>query len=427
MEPPLPGPPLRIAVLGDLEGPHTRRWLRVFVEREHDVHAISYYPPVRAIPGVALHVLSEGGTARKIGPGDEPSQAIPGRSDPLLEGKGIGTDDAPRLRAGARRSLAARLPADWMRLIHALRYKRAGLRRVLDEIRPDVFHAHYVVEHGFYGAFANWHPYAVSAWGSDLLIAPRRTIGRHIASYALGKADLVTVQDPSMTSRAVELGAPAEDVHVVRLGIDALFFDGIERSVNVREDDAPPAVISDRALEPLYNVDMILRALSRVRERLPDARLIVAHEGSEAPRLIALSRELGLTDAVSFVGRLAPEQLHEALLSAHVYVSVPRSDAFSLSTMEAMASGAFPVVSALPSVEGVIRHGDNGLLVRAGDVEALTEAMYRALGDRSLRRGGVQANRALAEAEGRLEANMLAMERHYYRLAGHPIGGSEAI
>ena len=53
----LPGPPLRIAVLGDFEGLHTRRWLGVFVRRGHDVHAISYYRPSLDLPGVTVHAL----------------------------------------------------------------------------------------------------------------------------------------------------------------------------------------------------------------------------------------------------------------------------------------------------------------------------------------------------------------------------------
>jgi glycosyltransferase involved in cell wall biosynthesis len=215
-------------------------------------------------------------------------------------------------------------------------------------------------------------------------------------------------------------------VHVVRLGIDALFFDGFERSANLNAA-AHPTVISDRALEPLYNVDIVLRAFARLRRSLPEARLVVAHEGSRRAALEGLSRELGLAESVSFVGRLDPADLLAALHAAQVYVSVPRSDAFALSTMEAMAAGCFPVVSDLLSVEGMIEHGVNGLRVPAGDVEALADALQRALTDEALRRQAASINRARVEAEGRLEANMLAMERHYYRLAGHPVGGAEAI
>jgi glycosyltransferase involved in cell wall biosynthesis len=430
----LPGPPLRIAVLADFDGPHARRWLRVFVERGHDVHAISYYSPAEALAGVTLHVLRHRDAPAGAGAPDRPRP----------EGRGM-----PR-ESTAARWWRDRLPPSLLRFLHALRYRRAGLKRLVDAIAPDVFHAHYAVEHGFYGALAGFHPYVVSAWGSDLLVESHKTLGRLAARYALTRADLVTANDPSLAQRALELGVPAGHVQVVRLGIDDVFWatsppyplsvyreggsegepEGASRelSVNVRPGDSrPPTIISDRALEPLYNVDVVLHAFARVRNVLPEARLMVAHDGSLRQQLQTLAATLRLGDAVSFVGRIGPAELAKALRASHVYVSVPDSDSFALSTLEAMASGAFPVLSRLPSVTGMIEDGVNGLLVSPGDVSSLAAALQRALSDVSLRQSAAVQNRALAEAAGNLERNMLAMERLYYRLAGRPVADGEAI
>jgi glycosyltransferase involved in cell wall biosynthesis len=154
---------------------------------------------------------------------------------------------------------------------------------------------------------------------------------------------------------------------------------------------------------------------------------MVAHDGSRRQQLQMLAATLRLGDAVSFVGRIGPDELAKALRASHVYVSVPDSDSFALSTLEAMASGAFPVLSRLPSVTGMIEDGVNGLLVPPGDVSSLATALQRALSDASLRQSAAVQNRALAEAAGNLERNMLAMERLYYRLAGRPVADGEAI
>jgi glycosyltransferase involved in cell wall biosynthesis len=305
----------------------------------------------------------------------------------------------------------------------------AGLQRVLDEVQPDVFHAHYAVEHGFYGSFSGFHPYVVSTWGSDLLVESRKPFGRLIARHALSHADLVTANDVSLARRAAELGVPEDRIEIVHLGIDRLFLDAGERSVNQRpEIQQAPNVISDRALEPLYNVDVVIRGFARLRERLPGARLVVAGDGSERGRLETLARELALGESASFVGRLAPAELTEALAGAHVYVSVPSSDSLALSTVEAMAAGCFPIVGDLPSNEGWITHRVNGLVVPTRDSGRLADALFQALTDDTLRRHAMGPNRARVEAEGLRERNMLLMERHYYRLAGHPQAGSgEAI
>jgi glycosyltransferase involved in cell wall biosynthesis len=307
------------------------------------------------------------------------------------------------------------------RIAHAVRYRRAGLRRVLDEIQPDVFHAHYAVEHGFYGAFSGYHPFVVSVWGSDLLVESHTALGGRIAAWALKRADLVTGNDPSLVRRAIELGVAPEKASVVHLGIEREFLDAGAESVNLSDDDpSPPTVISDRALEPLYNVDAVLRGFAAVRGEMPGAMLLVAGRGSQEDELRRQADRMGL-DAVTFLGHLDTAPLAEALASTQVYVSVPSSDSLALSNLEAMAAGAFPIVSDLRSADGWIVQGVNGLRVPPGDVDALAAAIRRALGDPELRRTAAESNRQLVEARGLREPNMLLMERHYYRLAGHPV------
>jgi glycosyltransferase involved in cell wall biosynthesis len=296
---------------------------------------------------------------------------------------------------------------------------------VLDEIRPDVFHAHYAVEHGFYGATAGFHPYVISAWGSDLLVESHEQMGRRIARWALGKADLVTGNDASLVKRTVELGVATEKAAVVHLGIERIFLDAGASSVNLREHDAsPPTVISDRALERLYNVGLVLEAFAEARRSHPEARLTIAGTGSQRELLVAQSAaKLNLSKAVEFAGYLDAATLARRLAQAHVYVSVPSSDSLALSNLEAMAAGTFPIVSDLPSMDGWVEDGVNGLRVPPRDPGALATAIRRALGDPELRRRAAVHNRQLVEARGLREPNMLLMERHYYRLAGHPVDG----
>lgn len=394
----LPGPPLRIAVLANFESLHARRWLDVFVSRGHEVHAVSYYPPRAPLPGVTVHVLS-----------------------------GARGDGGPAPSAGAApaaaRSLAARLPVSLARIVHAWRYRRAGLRRLLDTIDPHVFHAHYVTEHCFYGAFAGYHPYVESAWGSDLLRDAQSPLGRRLAAWTLRRADLLIANDASLARRATELGLAQERVRVLHLGADAAFLAAGAGSVNLSGAEGPPVIVSLRALEPLYNVDVVLRAFARLRRAQP-ARLIIANDGSQRRRLEALARDLEIDDAVRFRGPLPPAELPALLAAAHVFVSVPSSDSFAVSTLEAMAAGAFPVLAALPSVEGWVEDGAGGLLVPPRDVHALAEALAAACLDAPLRRRAADLNRARVQARGLHEANMLLVERHYYRLAGHPIDTS---
>ncbi|MDZ4279136.1 MAG: glycosyltransferase, partial [Dehalococcoidia bacterium] len=311
--------------------------------------------------------------------------------------------------------------ANLERLLNLLRYRRAGLARAVAEISPEVLHAHYLVEHGLYATVANYHPYVVTAWGSDVLVeAARSALGRAIARFVVRRADLATANNRHMLREMVlRLGADRAWAQHIVLGVERDFLGSIEASVNVRlgAADRAPTVISTRSLDaPLYNVDVIVRAMARVRQRVP-ARLVVAGNGRLRPKLEALAFDLGLLDSVEFTGSLPQDAFRRALTDAEVFASVPSSDATSVALLQAMGVGCFPVVSDLPSQQELVEQG-RGLRVPVRDEQALADAIIQALEDRELRRSAVERNRLFVEEYGLQETNMARMEAWYYRLAG---------
>jgi glycosyltransferase involved in cell wall biosynthesis len=378
---------LRIAVLGDFDGVHTRSWLRWFVERGHEVHAVSFYPPREPLDGVTLHALR------------------PARRD-------RGAD------ASAAASSRSRLPRGPMRLAHALRYRAAGLARVLRSIEPDVVHAHYLVEHGFYGAITGVHPYVVTAWGSDVLVEPGRDpVSNLIARFTVRRADLITSNNAYMAERIVALGAPRSKVEVVTLGADRYFTLRHEESVNVRGRSAgTQSVLSTRAHEPLYNIDEIVEAFGRVVRTRPDTRLVVAHGGS---RTAALQRQASATGGrVELLGFLDRAAFRDALTDAEVFVSVPSSDGTSVALLQAMAAGCFPIVADLPTQRELVEDGVSGFRVPLHRPDILAQRIAAALADPELRRRAAVRNRELVERRGLNETEMLRMESLYRRLPG---------
>jgi glycosyltransferase involved in cell wall biosynthesis len=375
---------LRIAVLADFDGPHARSWVRWFIARGHDIHAVSFYPPRTAVEGATMHALQPGAA---------------------------GSDTLRTVRR-----TTSRVPRGPARLAHAMRYRRSGLRDVLRQIDPDVFHAHYLVEHGFYGAFAGVRPYAVTAWGSDALVEPQRDpMSRWIAKWVLGRADLVTSNNAYMAQRIVELGAPASKLEVVVLGAERYDMERAAESVNRAMDASGElTVISTRAHEPLYNIGEIIEAYGRVAHARADVKLVVAHGGSLTARLQERAREEG--GRVEFFGYLDRATFREALTNAHVFVSVPSSDGTSVALLQAMAAGAFPIVSDLPTQHEWIDDGVNGFRVPLHRPDALAERMSRALADGDLRRRAADHNRRLVEERGLNETQMARMEDLYHHL-----------
>jgi phosphatidylinositol alpha-1,6-mannosyltransferase len=118
----------------------------------------------------------------------------------------------------------------------------------------------------------------------------------------------------------------------------------------------------------------LVEAFAIVLRAVPDARLVIAGDGPEAPRLARLARTLCIGDAVSFPGWAAGPALESLYRDAWI-VAVPSlaPESFCLMAAEAMARG-IPVVAtdagALPDTVG-----EGGSIVAAGDVAGLAQAI----------------------------------------------------
>ena len=144
-----------------------------------------------------------------------------------------------------------------------------------------------------------------------------------------------------------------------------------------------PVFLSNRNLEPLYNVACVLRAFALVQRRHADARLVVAGDGSQRARLERLAAELSLRN-VEFVGRVPPAQMPALYDAADVYLNGSDIDNMPGSIIEAYSAGLPVVTTDAGGIPYILTDGETGLLVPRGDHEAMAGAALRLLGDDAL-------------------------------------------
>jgi glycosyltransferase involved in cell wall biosynthesis len=144
-----------------------------------------------------------------------------------------------------------------------------------------------------------------------------------------------------------------------------------------------PVFLANRNLEPLYNVGCVLRAFALVQERFPDARLTVAGEGSERRTLERLASELRVRNT-SFVGRVAPDQMHEFYDAHDIYLNGSDIDNMPGSLIEAFASGLPVVTTDAGGIPYIVTDEETGLMVRRGDHQGMAAAAVRLLEDARL-------------------------------------------
>jgi glycosyltransferase involved in cell wall biosynthesis len=199
------------------------------------------------------------------------------------------------------------------------------------------------------------------------------------ASYRI--ADLITPVCEYNQRWQVRTGAESDIIRAVYNGVDASRFRAADT-----EPDIPTLAWVGR-VDPLKDVETLIRAFHRVRALIPDARLRMfgpipaGNEGYHA-RCEALIRELGLDGAASFEGRAA--EITDAYHAGHVVVLTSVSEAFPYTVIEAMASGRATVSTDVGGVREAV--GDAGLVAPPRDADAIAAACVRLLDDPALRR-----------------------------------------
>ena len=143
-----------------------------------------------------------------------------------------------------------------------------------------------------------------------------------------------------------------------------------------RAPAAEPLFLFTGRLSPEKGVDVLLRALGRLRDRGTAASLRIVGDGPERPRLEALAGSLGLDRAVEFVGRVPSSEVERELAPAWALVAPSTwAEPLGLTALEAVVRGVPVVASATGGLAETVRPGVNGLLFANGDVEGLAERL----------------------------------------------------
>ncbi len=181
--------------------------------------------------------------------------------------------------------------------------------------------------------------------------------------------------------------------------VDEVVWNGVP-VVPPRAAPAPvPTLAFAGRLAPEKGLDLLLHAFRRVRERLPEARLVIAGDGPERDAVARQVSALALDGHVESLGHRPREELDAQLGSAWVQ-AVPSiwEEPFGLVAAEAMMRGVAVVASDAGGLAEIVEDGRTGRLVRRGDPDALAEALLEILSDRGLAERMGQAGRVRALA-----------------------------
>jgi glycosyltransferase involved in cell wall biosynthesis len=291
-----------------------------------------------------------------------------------------------------------------------------ALLRTIFRVQPDVVHTH-TAKAGALGRLAalvynmtrrrsrrtlvvhTFHGHVFESYFSPALSRVVR-----IAERGLGLAsDRIVTISPRQQHDIVERFriAPSAKTLIVPLGLDLeslLTMPGL--AVTLREDigiAADDIVVGFAGrFVPIKDLPTLLRAFARAVAQVPHLSLVLAGDGPERETVMSLTRELDITGAVHLLGWVDDLPRFYATLDICVLSSL--NEGTPVAAIEAMAAGVPVVATAVGGVPDVVEHDISGLLVAAGDVEALADALVQLATNPMVRARMGKAGRALARA-----------------------------
>ena len=154
---------MKLCFIAGADSIHSQKWIKYFADKEHEVHWISLTPnEMGDIKNAKLYQLKE-------------------CSNKALD----------------------------------VLFNLRKVRKLVKKIKPDILHAHYAGVNGVLAAFSEFHPFILTAWGSDVLINAKSGIMRPLIKFVLRKADLITCDAEHMRKAMIELGVDPSKIRII--------------------------------------------------------------------------------------------------------------------------------------------------------------------------------------------------------------------
>jgi PEP-CTERM/exosortase A-associated glycosyltransferase len=282
-----------------------------------------------------------------------------------------------------------------------------GLNRrldaVIDEVRPQILHAHSPVLNALaairagrrhaipvvYEVRALWED-AAASHGSHHRGGLRYRATRLMETRALNRADAVTTICEGLRADAISRGVSREKVTVIPNAVDRSTFNGpgvpdraLAASLGLSGKTVLAFLGSFYAYEGL---DLLLRAVPELRGRRPDIAVLLVGGGPEEDRLRALVGQLDIGNCVIFTGRVPQQEIkrYYDLVDLLVFprVSARLTELVTpLKPLEAMAQGRVVVASSVGGHRELVRDRETGYLFTPGNPRHLADGVLAALAD----------------------------------------------
>jgi glycosyltransferase involved in cell wall biosynthesis len=260
---------------------------------------------------------------------------------------------------------------------------RSALKRALREFHPDMVHAHWWLPAGRLVSRLGV-PFLVTSHGSDVRLMERSGMLRSSARGVALRARRWTAASRFL-ARDIErqLDLAGEAVAVTPMPIDLAEFEAGQRAPKT----SPPRILFAGNLLESKGVDILIEAVTILRDRQRPCALRILGQGPHEAALRALIRQRHLEGVVS-IYPFVPRSAMPAEYGAATVTVLPtrgQAEGLGLVLVEALMAGSAVIGTPAGGIPEVVLDRQTGLIVPDGDPNALADALDTVLGDAALR------------------------------------------
>ena len=316
-------------------------------------------------------------------------------------------------------------------------YETALASKLVDVVENyglDLLHVHYAVPHAAVAYMARkilltrgrYVPFVTTLHGTDITLVGSNPAFAPTITFAINKSDGVTAVSKSLRKDTYDNFEVCNEIEVIYNFIDFNRFsrDNKDHFKQAIAPNGERILVHVSNFRPVKRVDDVIFIFKIIHEQIP-CKLLLIGDGPERGKCEELSRRLGLTKDIRFLGK--QDAVEELLAVSDVFLLPSASESFGLAALEAMACQVPVVSSNVGGIPEVNIDGQTGFTSGVGMVDKMAEDVMKILAsDETLEHFRA---RALVQA-ARFDINeMIPKYEQYYlqvleksRAAVEPVG-----
>jgi N-acetyl-alpha-D-glucosaminyl L-malate synthase BshA len=290
---------------------------------------------------------------------------------------------------------------------------------VSEEVNLDLLHVHYAIPHSVSAMLARAMaaprrlPFITTLHGTDITLVGSDRSFLPLTKFSIEKSDGVTAISHYLKRRTIEEFDVKRPIEIIPNFVNCDLYARRENPA-LRAEWAPggePILMHLSNFRAVKRVTDVVEIFARVREKMP-AKLVLIGDGPEHGAVEYLVRRKKLKEDVHLLGK--QDRVYDDLALADLFLLPSDLESFGLAALEAMACEVPVIGTAAGGMPEVVEHGVDGYLVPPRDVEAAARYAIEILSRAD--RGREMGQRARVDARRKYCANdVIPLYEEYYK------------